>query len=301
MSGSILVKDNRLWLFFIATFVFSWIFWLSDVTLQGVIGLETTVQSISGLLVLGGVMGPTLVALLLTYRYEGPTGAKQLLKRGIQLFKPVWWLVVLFLYPLLIVGALVITAYLFATPEIITNMPQGVFGLASFPIVLLAGGPLLEEYGWRGFALDRLQLRWDGLVSSLIVGVIWAIWHLPLFFITGTTQNILLQNFSLASILFFFMVVGLSITMTWVYNNTERSILGAILLHAIWNTFIAGFFIGVITNFATDLTTLSPSVTYLFELGNAILVVLLFMTCIAIIFRSRLSLDKTKKDEKTLI
>lgn len=296
MSESVLVKDNKLWLFFIATFVFSWIFWLSDVSLQGVAGLETTVQSISGLLVLGGVMGPTLVALLLTYRFEGPTGAKQLLKRGVQLFKPVWWLVVLFLYPLLIVSALVITAYLGSAPEVITNMPLGVFGLASFPVVLLAGGPLLEEYGWRGYALDRLQSRWNGLVSSIIIGVIWAIWHLPLFFITGTTQNLLMQYFPLASVLFFIMVIGLSITMTWVYNNTERSILGAILLHTIWNTFIAGFFIGVMTSFATDLTTLSPSMTYLFELGNAILVVLLFVTCIAIVFRSGLSLDKTKNN-----
>jgi hypothetical protein len=90
------------------------------------------------------------------------------------------------------------------------------------------------------------------------------------------------------------MVICLSITFTWIYNNTERSVLGAILLHTIWNTLTAGFFMGVITNFTTDLTTLPLDVIYLFELGNAILVVLLLVTCIIIVLRSGASLDKAE-------
>lgn len=288
------MRDNKLWLFFIATFVFSWMFWLGDVIFQGIPGFEAITQSMSGMLVLGGVMGPTLVALFLTYHYEGPTGTKQLLKRGIKVFKPAWWLAVLFLYPLLVVGALVITAFVADAPEIIANMQRGVSGLMSFPIVLVVGGPLLEEYGWRGFALDRLQSRWNGLVSSLILGVIWSIWHLPLFLITGTTQNLLLNRLPVASMLFFVTVIFLSITFTWFYNNTERSVLGAILLHTMWNTFLAGFFMGVITNFATNFTTLPPDLIYLFELGNVILVGLLLVTCVVIVLKSGANLGKTK-------
>ena len=288
------MRDNKLWLFFIATFVFSWMFWLGDVIFQGIPGFEAITQSMSGMLVLGGVMGPTLVALFLTYHYEGPTGTKQLLKRGIKVFKPAWWLAVLFLYPLLVVGALVITAFVADAPEIIANMQRGVSGLMSFPIVLVVGGPLLEEYGWRGFALDRLQSRWNGLVSSLILGVIWSIWHLPLFLITGTTQNLLLNRLPVASMLFFVTVIFLSITFTWFYNNTERSVLGAILLHTMWNTFLAGFFMGVITNFATNFTTLPPDLIYLFELGNVILVGLLSVTCVVIVLKSGANLGKTK-------
>ena len=288
------MRDNKLWLFFIATFVFSWMFWLGDVIFQGIPGFEAITQSMSGMLVLGGVMGPTLVALFLTYHNEGPTGTKQLLKRGIKVFKPAWWLAVLFLYPLLVVGALVITAFVADAPEIIANMQRGVSGLMSFPIVLVVGGPLLEEYGWRGFALDRLQSRWNGLVSSLILGVIWSIWHLPLFLITGTTQNLLLNRLPVASMLFFVTVIFLSITFTWFYNNTERSVLGAILLHTMWNTFLAGFFMGVITNFATNFTTLPPDLIYLFELGNVILVGLLLVICVVIVLKSGANLGKTK-------
>jgi membrane protease YdiL (CAAX protease family) len=294
MNEPTLVRNDRLWLFFVATFGFSWVFWLSVVVFQGVPGLETIMQSMSGLFVLGGIMGPTLIAVIFTYCYKGSAEAKQLLRRGGKRFRAVWLLLVLFLYPLLVVGALAITAFVGNSPQIITNMPQGALGLVSFPVVLVFGGPLLEEYGWRGFALDKLQSRWNGLISSLILGVIWSVWHLPLFFIIGTTQNLLLRYLPLASILFFVMVICLSITFTWIYNNTERSVLGAILLHTIWNTLTAGFFMGVITNFTTDLTTLPLDVIYLFELGNAILVVLLLVTCIIIVLRSGASLDKAE-------
>lgn len=292
MNEPVLMRDNRLWLFFITTFVFSWVFWLGIIVLQGVPGTETLIHSVSGLLVLGGIMGPSLMAILLTYHYNGSAETRHLLRRGVKGFKPVWLLAVLLLYPLLVVGALVITALVGNAPQLITNMPQGALGLASFPAVLVFGGPLLEEYGWRGFALDRLQSRWNGLVSSLILGVIWSVWHLPLFFITGTTQNLLLRYLPLASILFFVMVISLSITFTWIYNNTERSVLAAILLHTIWNTLIAGFFMGVTTSFATDFTLLSPDVIYLFELGNAILIFLLLVACVLIVLRSGASLDK---------
>ena len=54
------------------------------------------------------------------------------------------------------------------------------------PLLIL--GPLSEEIGWRGYALERLQTRWNALTSSLIVGLVWALWHLPLFMMVGTSQ-----------------------------------------------------------------------------------------------------------------
>ena len=60
--------------------------------------------------------------------------------------------------------------------------------LGSF-LPLLIIGPLSEEIGWRGYALERLQTRWNALTSSLIVGLVWALWHLPLFMMVGTSQH----------------------------------------------------------------------------------------------------------------
>ena len=82
--------------------------------------------------------------------------------------------------------------------------------------------------------MDRLLERWNALVSSLILGVLWAFWHLPLFFIPGTTQQ---QMGNLVPMFtgFALEVLAMSVLLTWIYINTARSIWGAILFHTALN------------------------------------------------------------------
>lgn len=96
------------------------------------------------------------------------------------------------------------------------------------PLLIL--GPLSEELGWRGYALERLQTRWNALSSSLIIGVVWALWHLPLFFMVGTSQHELAMPF------FSFMIIILatSILYTWIFNNTQKNLWSAIFFHWIF-------------------------------------------------------------------
>jgi membrane protease YdiL (CAAX protease family) len=101
-------------------------------------------------------------------------------------------------------------------------------------VILLAfmifpGSALGEEIGWRGYALPRLQAGRSALSASLILGVIWALWHLPLYF-TG-------QVFRPLSLFppFFIGVIALSVILTWVYNSTGGSLLMVVLIHATFN------------------------------------------------------------------
>jgi membrane protease YdiL (CAAX protease family) len=98
--------------------------------------------------------------------------------------------------------------------------------LGSF-LQLLVLGPLSEEIGWRGYALKRLQTQWNALTSSLIVGLVWALWHLPLFMMVGTSQH----ELGLPFIGFLVGIMANSILYTWLYNNTKQSIWSAILFH----------------------------------------------------------------------
>jgi uncharacterized protein len=86
---------------------------------------------------------------------------------------------------------------------------------------------LFKEGGWRGFALARLQRLHGPLVGTLILAPLWACWHLPLFWVTvwGTPPTILNMVLFLATVIF------MTIVFTWVFKNTEGSILLAILLH----------------------------------------------------------------------
>lgn len=101
--------------------------------------------------------------------------------------------------------------------------------LPSF-LPLLFIGPLSEEIGWRGYAQDRLQTKFSPLVSGIIVGVFWGLWHLPLFYIPGTSQNVL--DFPFLG--FLFGVTCQSVLYAWLHNHTERSIWTAVFFHWIY-------------------------------------------------------------------
>jgi membrane protease YdiL (CAAX protease family) len=98
-----------------------------------------------------------------------------------------------------------------------------------FPLM----GPVAEEFGWRGYALPRLQEKWGPLIASLAIGTAWGLWHLPEFFTPGTSQYVLgiglLVPFTISEI-------ANSIFMTWVYNKTKESLLiGGLMAHTAMN------------------------------------------------------------------
>ena len=107
--------------------------------------------------------------------------------------------------------------------------------LVSFALVTVLGGPLLEEGGWRGFALPRMERLHGPLLASLIVGVLWALWHLPEFLVSSWTAS--MGGGILSIILFTLGAITFTIVITWVFNNTRASLLLAILVHASIDTF----------------------------------------------------------------
>lgn len=92
----------------------------------------------------------------------------------------------------------------------------------------LLGGPLNEEPGWRGFALPRLQQRYGPLLGSLVLGVVWIGWHLPLFLVPGWL--------TVPIWVYATLLICLSILMTWMVNLSHRSIVPAVLMHAVFNS-----------------------------------------------------------------
>lgn len=124
---------------------------------------------------------------------------------------------------------------LFGSPS--PTISAGVVGLlvAEFVRIAFLGGPLGEELGWRGFALPRLQLQRTAFDASVVLGVIWGLWHVPLYFVPGTGQfETVSGGMSTAFAIGAFVVwtVGLSILFTWLFNETKGSLLVLILFHA---------------------------------------------------------------------
>ena len=220
-------KSNReLFQFVVITFVISWVLWLPQVLKYN--GWPN-LPDIVGLPGMFAPFGPAAAAFALVWRRSGIEGAKKLWLRGWNLeFKKKWLLPGLLLGP---ITALLAVGLIYLVEG---NVPweYGVPVSMIVPVFLLIyfTNALPEEYGWRGYALDRLQRNSSALGASLILGLIWALWHLPLFFIEGTTQAAIpLYQFVLQTMV-------LSIFYTWLYNNTNGSILVVSLFHAVSNT-----------------------------------------------------------------
>jgi membrane protease YdiL (CAAX protease family) len=170
-----------------------------------------------------GPFVPSRLGIYLTWRKEGLPGLRSLGRRILQ-FKLGWrWYALTFL--IVIAGTLgQVLIYRLIGNQF--NAQVFVAQLGSFlPLLIL--GPLSEEIGWRGYVLDRLQTRWSALVSSLIIGLVWSLWHLPLFLIPGTSQH----EMGVPFIGFLIKLTSSSVLYTWLYNNTRRSLWSAILLH----------------------------------------------------------------------
>jgi len=166
---------------------------------------------------------PTAWGIYLTRRYSGNTGLRDLFARLVQVRVPVVWLLAaLFLTPLcstLTAGL----ARLFTgqVPEFSPRYLTPQFALWT----LALGGPLNEELGWRGFALPRLLQRRSPLGASVGLGVLWAFWHLPLFFIPGSAQ------YGASFAFYVVFVVCLAIFMTAAHLGTRGSLFIAVLFH----------------------------------------------------------------------
>jgi CAAX protease family protein len=112
-------------------------------------------------------------------------------------------------------------------PRVLGNSPLWLLILPAFVFLLLAN--FEEELGWRGYALPQIQARSGAVVGSLIVGVLWGVWHLPLFLDKDAIQGGIPFGWFMLS------VISISVVMTWIYNNTAGSLLLATITHASTN------------------------------------------------------------------
>jgi uncharacterized protein len=168
-------------------YAFSWIIWSPWVLGQDGAGLLPIriPPALTGYLNSAAILlGPTLAALIMTAVTEGSTGVARLLARlvlwrvGIQ-----WYVFALLGIPLIMLLGTV--AYSRDLPNLAAlGAPSYLLSyLTTYILVLVLGGPLFEEPGWRGFALPRIERLHGPLLASLILGVLWALWHLPEFLV----------------------------------------------------------------------------------------------------------------------
>ena len=219
-----LLPRHPLAVFFLLAFAFSWTYWELAWALR-----------LPGPLMALGALGPVGSAFLVLAITSGKPGVFRLLGSFVHWRVGVQW----YLVTLLGVPVLMLLSYL-VVPGALADFRAPDWSFLLFYLgdlaytLFLAGGPLLEEGGWRGFSLPRLQRLHGPLAGTLILGALWGLWHLPFFFgpLSQTGPDATFVSAGIAFVEFTIGLIGLSVVMTWVLNNSGGSVLMAILLHA---------------------------------------------------------------------
>lgn len=231
---------NELILFIVLSYLLTWFYIIP----KALYSREITPLNIHPYFEILAAFGPALAALILVYVKSRKVGVQGLLSR-ILIWKVdlKWYFVALFLQPIIWLSALYIHVLLGGELPIFSNIPVfeylnlsniinpiylAILIILAFfvQVVLLLG----EEIGWRGFMLPKMLSITNWINSSLILGVIWTIWHIPLFYIIGSTQS----NISLS--LYSIDLIASTFLFTWIYFHTKGSILIAGLFHASINS-----------------------------------------------------------------
>jgi uncharacterized protein len=225
-----LIQQHPLASFFVLAYAISWLLWLPLV----VSGDDSPTGLGLVLLALGSLV-PSSVAIVLVAVLHGKAGVRKLGRRLLIWRVGVgWWLAVALLstLPLVAVGLSVLFGG--DTPDVGVTVPGAVILFVLFIFPGSAGG---EELGWRGFALPHLQAARSALGASVVLGVTWGVWHLPLY-LTGAD----IRPLSLFAP-WVVLTVAASVIYTWIYNGTGGSLLIVILFHAASNVFLAVFIV----------------------------------------------------------
>jgi uncharacterized protein len=208
-------SGSRTWAFFLLTFAITWGLQLPGVLAQrGVLpGDPKAYLPFVGL----GALGPLLAATVLSFREGGSRAIKRLYAPMLHWRVQPGWYVMALVVPGALLSGVLFSMNLAGRHGPIAYLPAAsgvIFGLVM---------SVVEEVGWRGYALPRLQARWGSFAAAALIGVLWYLWHIPMFLGVGVPLE-------LAPVMLLYFV-GASLFLTWIYEGTQGSLLLVVFAH----------------------------------------------------------------------
>lgn len=223
-----MARERSPWAFFALVFLLSLPFAL--------LGFVTKLQLMPGIPISAlGFVCPATAAILLSYREQGLAGVSALFRRSLEFKRSLlsaWLLPILLLMPCvaLITYALMRAMHIpHAAPRF--PLPASLILFAAFLIAALG-----EEMGWSGYAIDPLQQRWTALTASIVLGAVWAAWHIVAMVQTGQSAPWIAWGC--------LDMVATRVIMVWLYDSTSGAVIAVVLFHAIANLTFKSVFPG---------------------------------------------------------
>ena len=254
--------------FFALAYIFTWIFWIPAIFLP---------ESISPLLMLIGLMAPAIVSTVFIMASKSDALKQDFKNKIIGFYKVKWlnvvWAVIVF--AIVIVCSILLSLLFgqsldqFSFTENFSFTGVGIAG--AFITITIAS--IIEEVGWKGYCEDSIGNYMNWFWESMIFGVLWSFWHFPLIFISGTYQAGLMVN-PLYVINFFVSGIPMGFVITWVYLESDRSILACMIFH---------FFV----NFMQEKIALTPETKCLETIVITVVTIIIIMAKKDMFFETR--------------
>ena len=227
-SSSALQADARsklaIFVFIVLAFLWAWGMGFAATQVKAYSpGLNVALMVVAG-------FGPSLAGIAVVAFFSSPAGLRDWARRCLN-WRVGWrWFVLAFLAPpAVMVCALAIDAALGGELPAWPASGQIPLAIANFGFVLLIGGPLGEEFGWRGYLMPAITAKLNWRAASLVIGVVWGVWHLPLFYMADTAQS------QMAIPVFMLNILAGSVLFGWLFERTLGSVLPALMLHTSLN------------------------------------------------------------------
>jgi membrane protease YdiL (CAAX protease family) len=216
-------------LFFVLAYLFTWMFWIPAVFVPENIGI---------ILMLIGLIAPAVISTIFVLASDSEALKQDLKNKVFGFYKVKWQNVILaiIVFAMIIVASILLSLLFGQSIEQLAFTEDFSFtgvGIAGAFITILVAS-IIEEVGWKGYCEDSIGDYMNWFWESMIFGVLWSLWHLPLLFIPGTYQAGLMVN-PLYVVNFFISGVPMGFIITWVYLVSDRSILACMVFHLFVN------------------------------------------------------------------
>jgi membrane protease YdiL (CAAX protease family) len=219
--------SHALLAYFVTAYAWTWTFNLLKISAQrGILSVPLPFIALD----MAAGLGP-LVAAVAASSYEGgPAAGRALLGQLARWRAPLRWYVTAVLGPVMVAGgAFGMWMATGGSAPPAEALAQWTLLPVFFLYIFVFGGGVGEELGWRGYALPRLQARYGALVASVLIGLLWAGWHIPAWFIPGSGQD------AISFPTFVVSTTAAAIVLTWVYNSTDGGLPLVIITHTVFN------------------------------------------------------------------
>ena len=212
--------------FFLIAYAVSWLFWSCAILLH--LSVAPGQSWLGRSLYFAGIQGPFLAGIALSWARGRVGGVRSFLGRIVRLpFNPIWLFIAIAIVPLIMLASLglaVALGHATIPYPLLVRPSMGWSGLLVGQLLIMNG----EEYGWRGYALPRMEKLGGTLGASLLLGVLWSLWHIPLFYTTGAWQRGSIWAYVA-------MITATCVVQAAIFFRANQSVLPAMLFHGSLN------------------------------------------------------------------